>query len=182
MDTNINKKNFNERNYKPAIVTITIVLIGAITVLLRLPGIEGFDKFDVTILPLLNAMFNLFSFTFLLCALFAILRGKIKIHRRFIYAAMVSTSLFLVNYVFFHFIASSTSFGGEGLIKGIYYFVLISHVLLAMIIIPLALSSITLAWNRKYEKHRKVSRWTMPLWLYVSLSGVIVYLLIRPYY
>src|SRR5699024_10425850 len=102
--------------------------------------------------------------------------------RRFIYAAMVTTSLFLVNYVFFHFIASSTSYGGEGILKGIYHFVLISHVLLAMIIIPLALTSITLAWNKKYEKHKKVSRWTMPIWLYVSLSEVIVYLLIRPYY
>ncbi|HLR22894.1 MAG TPA: DUF420 domain-containing protein [Pseudogracilibacillus sp.] len=176
------KKNVTERNYKPMIVIITLVLIGTITALLRLPGVEDFDKFDVTILPMFNAIFNLFSFGFLSCALVAILRRNVKVHRRFIYAALVSTTLFLVNYVFFHFISSSTSFGGEGVLKGIYYFVLISHVLLAMIIIPLALTSITLAWNQKYETHKKVSRWTMPIWLYVSLSGVIVYLLIRPYY
>src|SRR5699024_2685517 len=151
------------RNYKPMIVIITLVLIGTITALLRLPGVEDFDKFDVTILPMFNAIFNLFSFGFLSCALVAILRKNVKVHRRFIYAALVYKTLFLVNYLFFHF-------------------VLISHVLLAMIIIPLALTSITLAWNQKYETHKKVSRWTMPIWLYVSLSGVIVYLLIRPYY
>src|SRR5699024_9467400 len=113
------------------------------------------------------------------CALVAILRRNVKVHRRFIYAALVSTTLFLVNYVFFHFISSSTSFGGAGVLKSIYYFVLISHVLLAMIIIPLALTIITLAWNQKYETHKKVSRWTIPIWLYVSLSRVIVYLLLR---
>src|SRR5699024_12474981 len=101
---------------------------------------------------------------------------------RFIYAALVSTTLFLVNYVFFHFISSSTSFGGEGVLKGIYYFVLISHVLLAMIIIPLALTSITLAWNQKYETDKKVSRWTMPIWHYDRLKGEMVYLLIKLIY
>src|SRR5699024_11743749 len=76
----------------------------------------------LTILPMFNAIFNLFSFGFLSCALVAILRRNVKVHRRFIYAALVSTTLFLVNYVFFHFISSSTSFGGEGVLKGIYYF------------------------------------------------------------
>src|SRR5699024_12422949 len=99
--------------------------------------------------------FNLFSFGFLSCALVAILRKNVKVHRRFIYAALVSTTLFLVNYVFFHFISSSTSFGGEGVLKGIYYFVLISHVLLAMIIILLVLTSIRFAWSHTYYTHLK---------------------------
>src|SRR5699024_5380954 len=83
------------------IVIITLVLIGTITALLRLPGVEDFDKFDVTILPMFNAIFNLFSFGFLSCALVAILRRNVKVHRRFIYAALVSMTLFLVNFVFF---------------------------------------------------------------------------------
>src|SRR5699024_11509775 len=107
---------------------------------------------------------------------------NIKVHYIFIYSLLVTTIFFIFNYVFFHIISSSTSFGGEGVLKSIYYFLLISHLLSAMIIIQLALTSITLAWNKKYETHKKVSRWTMPIWLYVSLSGVIVYLLIRPYY
>src|SRR5699024_9171297 len=108
------KKNITERNYKPMIVIITLVLIGTITALLRLPGVEDFDKFDVRILPMFNAIFNLFSFGFLSCALVAILRKNVKVHRRFIYAALVSMTLFLVNYVFFYFILSSISFGGIG--------------------------------------------------------------------
>ena len=131
---------------------------------------------------MLNAIFNICSFLFLVGALIAIMKGNVKVHRRFIYAAVVATLLFLINYVVFHYIASSTSFGGEGFIKGLYYFILITHIILAMSIIPLALTSITCAWNREFERHKKISRWTMPIWLYVSFTGVVVYLLIRPYY
>src|SRR5699024_4584908 len=119
------KKNVTERNYKTMIVISTLGLIATITTVIMLTGLDEFAKFDVTILPMFNAIFNLFSFGFLSCALVAILRRNVKVHRRFIYAALVSTTLFLVNYVFFHFISSSTSFGGEGVLKGIYYFVLI---------------------------------------------------------
>ena len=182
MNSKTTEKFFTPRNYKPAIIMITIVLISAIVILLRLPGIKDFDAFDVTILPMINAVFNVFSFIFLSAALIAILKRNVKVHRRFIYAALVATSLFLINYVAFHFIASSTSFGGEGLIAVLYYFILITHIILAMAIIPLALTSITSAWNREYERHKKISRWTMPIWLYVSFTGVLVYLLIRPYY
>lgn len=174
--------NFKPRNYTPAIIIITIALISAITILLRLPGVEDFDAFDITILPLMNAIFNVFSFVFLLAALVAILKGNEKVHKRFIYAAVVATSLFLINYVIFHTISSATSYGGEGFLKFFYYFVLITHVTLAMGIIPLALTSITSTWNRQFERHKKISRWTMPIWLYVSFTGVLVYVLIKPYY
>lgn len=174
--------NFKPRNYTPAIIIITIALISAITILLRLPGVKNFDAFDVTILPLINAILNVFSFFFLLAALIAILKGNKKVHKRFIYAAVTATALFLVNYVFFHTISAATSFGGDGFLKIFYYFILITHVTLAMSIIPLALTSITSTWNRQFERHKKVSRWTMPIWLYVSFTGVLVYLLIKPYY
>lgn len=171
-----------QRNYKPMIIIVTIVLIGAIIALLNLPGIENFDAFDVTILPLFNAIFNVISFFLLLGALIAILKGHETLHKRLIYGAIVATSLFLINYVIFHTIASATSYGGEGFLKIFYYIVLISHITLAMTIIPLALTSITSTWNGQFELHKKVSRWTMPIWLYVSFTGVVVYLLIRPYY
>ena len=182
MNSKTTEEVFTQRNYKPAIIILTIVLISAIVILLRLPGIKEFDAFDITILPMMNAIFNVISFLFLIGALTAILKGNVKVHRRFIYAALVTTSLFLITYVVFHFIASSTSFGGEGFIALLYYFILITHVILAMSIIPLALTSITCAWNREFERHKKISRWTMPIWLYVSFTGVLVYLLIRPYY
>src|SRR5690625_5279237 len=116
MDSKITKENFKRRNYKPAIVILTIILLSAIIILLSLPGIEDFDAFDVTILPMINAILNGFSFLFLVSALIAILKGNVKLHQNLIYAALVTTFLFLIIYVVFHFIASSTSFGGEGFI------------------------------------------------------------------
>lgn len=174
--------NFKKRNYKPAIIIISIILIGAIGVLAGLPGYENFDAFDVTILPLLNAIFNSFTFIFLLIAFIAILKKNVTMHRRFIYAAFGTTSLFLVSYVMFHFLAPSTPFGGEGFIAGFYYFILITHIILAAAIVPLALTSVARAWNMENERHRKIARWTMPIWLYVSFTGVLVYILISPYY
>src|SRR5699024_4651253 len=103
------KKNVTERNYKPMIVIITLVLIGTITALLRLHGVADFHNVDVTMLPMFNAIFNLFSCGFLPCALVAMIRKNVKVHRRFIYAALVSTSVFLANDVFLHLISSSTS-------------------------------------------------------------------------
>ena len=171
-----------KRDYRLLITILTIVLISAIVILLSLPPVEDFDLFDVTILPMFNAIFNGLAFIFLVIALIAILRGNVKVHKGFIYAALISTVLFLVNYVVFHFIASSTSFGGEGFIVYVYYFILVTHIILAMATIPLVLTSVTRAWNEENERHKKIARWTMPIWMYVSLTGIIVYLLIRPYY
>lgn len=171
-----------KRNYRPAIIIISVVLIGAIGVLAGMPGVENFDAFDVTILPLMNAILNSFTFLFLLCAMIAILRGNVNVHRRFIYAAFVTTFFFLITYVTFHFLSPSTPYGGSGLLAGIYYFVLITHITLAAAIVPLALTSVARAWNMENERHKKIARWTMPIWLYVSFTGVLVYILISPYY
>ena len=175
-------KPFKKRNYKPLIIALSIILIGAIGVLSGMSGVEDFDAFDVTILPLMNAIFNSFTFLFLVGALIAIIKRNVKVHRRFIYAAFVTTSLFLVSYVAFHYLASSTSYGGDGFLAGLYYFVLITHIILAAAIVPLALTSVARAWNMENERHKKIVRWTMPIWLYVSFTGVLVYVMIRPYY
>ncbi|HLR69128.1 DUF420 domain-containing protein [Virgibacillus alimentarius] len=175
-------RQVKKRNYRPAIITISIILIGAIMILSGMPGKEDFDLFDVTILPLMNAIFNSFTFLFLIGALIAILKRNVKVHRRFIYAALVTTTLFLVTYVTFHYLAPSTSYGGEGFMAGLYYFVLITHIILAAVIVPLVLTSVARAWNMEHERHKKIARWTMPLWLYVSFTGVLVYILISPYY
>lgn len=175
-------KPFKKRNYKPMIIILSIVLIGAIGILSGVPGVEDFTAFDVTILPMMNAIFNSFTFIFLVCALIAILKGNVKVHSRFIYSAFVTTFLFLISYVAFHYLAPSTPFGGGGALAGFYYFVLITHILLAAAIVPLALTTVTRAWNMENELHKKIARWTMPIWLYVSFTGVLVYLLIRPYY
>ncbi|MBP3952160.1 DUF420 domain-containing protein [Bacillus suaedae] len=169
-----------KRNYKPAIIIITILINGLVALLAGLPGVENFDAFDVKILPMLNAIFNSFTFLFLVGALIAILRKNVTVHRRFIYAAFGTTTLFLVTYVAHHFLAESTPYGGD--YAAIYYFILITHIVLAAAIVPLALTAVARAWNMENARHRKIARWTMPIWLYVSLTGVIVYLMISPYY
>jgi putative membrane protein len=96
--------------------------------------------------------------------------------------AFVLSSFFLISYVTYHYQAAPTTFGGEGTIKMIYYFILITHIILAAIIVPLVLLSVYFAVSAQYVRHKKVSRWTFPLWLYVAVTGVVVYLMISPYY
>lgn len=176
------KQTIKEKNYTPMIISLTILINLIIAFLFFLPKQDRNIPFDLTLLPRLNAIFNSFTFIFLLAALFFILRKNIKMHRNFIFAAFTTTTLFLVTYLTYHYLAPSTSYGGEGLLKNIYYFILITHISLAPIVVLLALFSLVWGLTGKVAKHRKISRWTMPIWLYVSLSGVLVYLLISPYY
>lgn len=171
-----------KRNYKPLIIIVTIVVNGLVAILSGMPGYEDFDAFDVTILPLINAILNSFTFLFLIGALIAILKKNVTVHRRFIYAAFTTTTFFLITYVAHHFLSTATTYGGDGILRYVYYFVLITHIVLAAVIVPLALTAVTRAWNMENERHKKIARWTMPLWLYVSFTGVLVYLMISPYY
>lgn len=175
-------KSFKKRNYKPAIIILSVVLIGVIGLLSGRRVTEEFTAFDITILPMLNAIFNSFTFLFLVGALIAIKKRNINVHRKFIYGAFFTTALFLVTYVSYHYLSPSTPYGGSGILAGIYYFVLITHIVLAAAIVPLALTSVARAWNQEHDRHRKIVRWTMPIWLYVSFTGVLVYIMISPYY
>lgn len=177
-----NKSSLKNKNYTPIIITLTIVINAVIALLFLIPKQDRDIPFDITILPRLNAIFNSFTFIFLLAALFFILRKNITMHRNFIFAAFTTTAFFLVSYLTYHTLAPSTSFGGEGVIKTIYYFILITHISLAPIVVALALFSLVWGLTRQIKKHRKIARWTMPIWLYVSLTGVLVYLMISPYY
>jgi putative membrane protein len=171
-----------QRNYTPWVVFLSILINAIVVLLIFMPKYEGLDHLDLTILPMMNAIFNSFTTVFLLAALFFIRQKNVKMHRRFIFAAFTSTALFLITYLTYHSLAESTHFGGEGFIKYVYYFVLITHIVLAAVIVPLALLTLARGLNMQVEKHRKIARWTMPLWLYVSITGVLVYILISPYY
>lgn len=176
------RKSLNERNFTPIIIFTAILVNALIAILFFIPKQDRDIPFDITILPRLNAIFNSFTFIFLLAALYFILKKNIKVHRNFIFAAFTSTALFLISYLTYHSLAESTTFGGEGIIRTIYYFVLITHITLAPIVVVLALFSLVWGLKRSVRKHKRISRWTMPIWLYVSLTGVLVYLLISPYY
>lgn len=170
------------RNYTPWVVILSVAINLIVAVLFFMPAYEGLRHVDLTFLPLMNAIFNSFTFVFLTAALFFITKKNIKMHRRFIFAAFTTTALFLVTYLTYHSLAESTSYGGAGWLQSVYYVILITHIVLAIIVVPLALISLARGLNMQVEKHRKIARWTMPIWLYVSLTGVLVYLLISPYY
>ncbi|MGY4689693.1 DUF420 domain-containing protein [Salibacterium sp. K-3] len=163
-------------------VILTVVINGLITVLFLMDGYRGEVGFDLTILPMMNAIFNSFTTVFLLGALFFILRKNVKMHQRFIYGAFSSTSLFLVTYLIYHYLSESTTYGGTGWSVYAYYFILITHIILAAVIVPLAVITFLRGIKNQKERHRKIARFTMPLWLYVSITGVVVYLMISPYY
>ncbi|MFI5135616.1 MAG: DUF420 domain-containing protein, partial [Chitinophagales bacterium] len=96
--------------------------------------------------------------------------------------AFILSAIFLISYVVYHSLAPETHFGGEGIIRPIYFFILITHIILAAVIVPLVLITLTRALRKRYDRHKKIARWTFPLWLYVAVTGVIVYLMLRPYY
>ncbi|KKI90044.1 membrane protein [Bacillus sp. SA1-12] len=179
-----NNHSEKQRNYNSIIWFLSIVIVGVIVGTYFLPKSDTGKLFgiDLTVLPLMNAIFNTFTFVFLVLALITIKQKNIKLHRRFIIAAFTTTFLFCISYLTYHSMAESTSYGGEGLLKNIYYFVLITHIFLAAAIVPLALITLGRGLNMQVEKHRKIARWTMPIWLYVSFTGVLVYFMISPYY
>lgn len=133
-------------------------------------------------LPKVNAVLNGLTFVALLAALLAIRRQRRDWHRRFISVAFAATSLFLVSYLAYHFTTPSVRYAGTGYLRYLYYLILCTHILLAIIIVPLAMYTMALALKNQVGRHRKLARWTMPIWLYVSLTGVIVYLMISQYY
>jgi putative membrane protein len=171
-----------QKNYTPLVAILTVVIVALVAVLFFLPAYDGEIGFNVKILPMLNAIFNSFTFLSLVVALVAIKRKNIKMHRTFVGMAFLTTTLFLVSYVTYHYLTESTPYGGEGILRGIYFFILLTHIVLAVVVVPLALLSVVRGMTGQIEKHRKISKWTMPIWLYVSLTGVIVYLMISPYY
>ncbi len=168
--------------YRKWVIVLTFVINGLVAAAFFIGDYEGAVGFDVRILPLINAVLNSFTTVFLLAGLISILRKQVGLHRFFIFCAFGSTALFLVTYLAYHFLSDSTSYGGEGPMKSVYYFILITHIVLAAAIVPLALVTVFRALSGRIAQHRRIARWTMPLWLYVSITGVIVYLMISPYY
>lgn len=179
---NKDSKPKTEKNYTGLVVTLTILINAVILIAFVAPKSDKFSHMDLTIFPLMNAVFNSFTFVFLLAAFYFVKQKNYRIHRNFIFAAFTTTTLFLISYLFYHMNAPSTSYGGEGPLKYVYYFVLITHIVLAIPTVLMALRTTIFGLTDQRPKHRKIARWTMPLWLYVSLSGVLVYLMISPYY
>lgn len=129
----------------------------------------------VTDLPALNASLNAISTVLLVTGYVFIRRGERRKHKACMIAALVTSGLFLTSYVIYHAQVGSVPFKGTGWIRTLYFAVLIPHVILAAAIVPPVLITVSRALSAKYDKHRRIARWTLPLWLYVSVTGVIVY-------
>ncbi|NOW96137.1 DUF420 domain-containing protein [Mucilaginibacter sp. SG564] len=161
---------------------LALAINGLIALSVFLPKTALPAGINVNLLPKVNAVLNGLTFVALLAALLAIRRHRRDWHRRFIGVAFAATSLFLVSYLAYHFTTPSVRYAGTGYLRYLYYLILSTHILLAIIIVPLAMYTMALALKNEIGRHRKAARWTMPIWLYVSLTGVIVYLMISPYY
>ena len=166
-------------SHKRLILIISLLLPIAVSGLYFMPK---FSLNTVDFLPLFNACVNGGVFFILIFALVAIKKGKQKLHMQLMYSALILSVIFLISYVMHHSTHDTVSYGGEGYIRYFYYFILITHIVLAIAIVPMVLISFSRAINEEFFRHKRIARITMPLWLYVSLTGVIVYLMISPYY
>jgi uncharacterized membrane protein YozB (DUF420 family) len=133
-------------------------------------------------LPHLNALLNGASATFLVAGYFFIRRRRVTPHLACMVAALCSSALFLVSYLVYHYFHGTTRFAGRGLVRPLYFAILGTHTVLAAVILPFILLTVTRAARGEFQRHRRVARWTFPMWLYVSVTGVLVYLLLYRLY
>ena len=167
------------KKYRPLVIAASVLvpIVVAILFTVRIPDAE-----PLTFLPPIYAGINALTSLLLIAALYFIKNGQRKIHEVLMKVCIGLSLIFLVMYIAYHMTTDPTPFGGEGVIKYVYYFILISHILLSIIVIPLVLTSYTRAISSEFISHKNISKITFPVWLYVAVTGVIVYLMISPYY
>lgn len=169
------------------LVTAVSIVVLLVIVVLQSRIITVFPKGTeipswVFFLPKLNAMINGTCSVLLLISLYQIKQRNIQTHKILNITTFILSSIFLVSYIIFHATGIRTSYGGSGAIKIFYYFILISHIILAAVVLPLVLLSFYSGLRMNVARHRKLVRWSYPIWLYVTVTGVIVYIMISPYY
>ncbi len=168
-----------EKKLNIAAWVITIVVLLLVGLMRRVKLDLGMD---FSFLPPVYSTLNFITAIILIVAFIQVKKKNIEAHRKLMFAAIFTSFLFLLGYVLYHFTTEETRYGGEGAIRTIYFFLLITHVVLAAIIFPLILFTFIRAYTNQIEKHRKMARWVFPIWLYVALTGPIIYLMLMPYY
>ncbi len=164
--------------YRKLIIALSIAIPVVVAILFRvqIPG------YDLSFLPPIYATINGVTAVLLVVAVNAIKNRKQKLHENLMKTCIGLSASFLVMYVLYHMTSEPTPYGGDGALKYVYYFILISHILLSVAITPLVLFTFSRALARNFERHRRLAKFTYPIWLYVAVTGVIVYVLISPYY
>jgi putative membrane protein len=168
----------NKEPYKKLIIGLSVLIPLAVAILfrVRIPG------YDLSFLPSIYATINGVTAVLLLVGLWAIKNKKRELHETVMKYCLGLSALFLVMYVAYHMTSDPTPFGGQGAIRIVYYVLLISHIVLSVAVVPLVLFTFSRALAGNFERHRKLARFTFPVWLYVAITGVIVYVMISPYY
>ena len=162
-------------------IWIKIISVAIPTVVAILFGVRVDYELPIFLPPIYSSL-NALTAVLLVLALLAIKSKKIKLHQRLMQTCIALSLVFLVMYIAYHMTTDPTTFGGEGYVKSLYLFILISHILLSIALIPLVLISYVRAFQEEFPAHRKISKITFPIWLYVAVTGVVVYLMISPYY
>ena len=168
----------NDQKYNKLIVVLSVVIPVVVAILFGV-------KLDIELpvfLPPIYASINAATAIVLVFAFIAIRNKKVKLHERLMKFAILLSVIFLVMYVLYHMTSDSTKFGDDGMLRYIYYFILITHILLSIAVIPFVLITYVRAITNNIEKHKKIAKITFPLWLYVAITGVMVYIMISPYY
>jgi putative membrane protein len=171
----------NDPKAKWLIGTFSFVVFAAVVILGRVK-LEVDLGFDVHIFAAINAVINSAIAVLLIAALWAVKAKKYLLHKQMMMTALLLSVLFLVSYIAHHLLAGDTKFGGEGAIRTVYYVILITHIFLAAIILPFILYTAYRALTAEYSTHKKLAKYTWPLWLYVAITGPVVYWMISPYY
>ncbi len=175
--------NSLEQKFNKFIVLVSILIPVVVALLFSVKLKDfGFQVEPLSFLPPIYAAINGITAVVLVAGVLAIKNGKRKLHKQLMTTAIALSIAFLVMYVAYHMTSESTKFGGEGIIRPIYFFILISHILLSIAVIPLVLITYVRALANKFDKHKKIAKITFPIWLYVAVTGVVVYLMIAPYY
>ncbi|TVP79639.1 MAG: DUF420 domain-containing protein [Gemmatimonadales bacterium] len=172
----------SEKALRRIVWTLTVVVCALVVVLVTWRQILVIDGLDVSRLPAFHALLNGTCAVLLVLGVAFIRKGRVGLHRTSMVGAFALSALFLISYVIYHSQSPGASFGGEGWIRPVYFFILASHIILAPVVLPLALYTVVRAFRAEWGRHRKVARWTFPVWLYVAVTGVLVYLFMRPWY
>lgn len=177
------ESNNIEKKFNVWIVLLSIVIPLVVALLFKVKLKDfGYDVQPLSFLPPIYATINGITAILLVWAVMAIKKGNRVLHERLMKIAIACSVAFLGMYVAYHMTSESTKYGGEGILKGIYFFILITHIALSIVIIPLVLITYVRALAERFDRHKKIATITFPLWLYVAVTGVIVYLMISPYY
>ena len=168
-----------DRSFVAVNAVVSTLALGFIAYILLLRDVGPAGGLDLRFLPAVNASLNAVASALLVAGWIAIRKRRVRLHRQLMVLAFVASALFLVSYLTYHWVHGDTRYQGEGVLRIVYFFILVTHIVLSIVVLPAALTAFYLAWKRRFALHRKLMRVALPIWLYVSVTGVLIWFLLR---